>query len=158
MRVIEVVGAAFFAVAAVATETPGSGTFALFYERPESWATSYLHYNAGQGWNDIPGAQMGVSTNASYPAPSWQYVEVPGNSVTWVMTDGNGNWVSCIAPRMSCELGSKLTLVLREGVLILLLCCLYAVLAVLTVPIFPSFCRTTTAVRTTKSSTPVSTR
>jgi hypothetical protein len=100
MRLFEAVGGACVIVAAA---TPGSGTFALFYERPGAWATSYLHYNAGQGWNDIPGAQMGTSTNSSYPSPAWQYLEVPGNSVTWVMTDGNGNWVRGSTPVLKLQ-------------------------------------------------------
>jgi len=68
---------------------PGSGAFDLFYK--SAWEESYLHFNAGQGWNSIPGAKLGASDNVSYPPP-WQFIEVPGNAVTWVLTDGNGNW------------------------------------------------------------------
>lgn len=69
--------------------TPLPPTIAVYYK--SSWSTVYLHYDAGEGWNSIPGAQLEASANASFPPP-WQFIEVAGNTVTWVMTDGNGNW------------------------------------------------------------------
>jgi hypothetical protein len=74
-----------------AAAAPGPGTFDLYYSTP--WVPAYLHYNAdNRGWNSIPGTAMLPSANASYPAATWRFVEVAGNSVVFVTTDGNGHW------------------------------------------------------------------
>jgi hypothetical protein len=54
----------------------------------------YLHYSHdGQPWNSIPGTAFAASTNASFPASQgWWFVEVAGNEVTWVTTNGQGQW------------------------------------------------------------------
>ena len=40
----------------------------------------------------MTGTPFVASTNASYPAPQWKFIEVAANSVVFVTTDGNGNW------------------------------------------------------------------
>lgn len=65
--------------------------FDLYYKT--GWDTAYLHYNAGEGWNGIPGDAFSKSTNSSFPASEgWYVIEVEGNSVTFVTTNGNGQW------------------------------------------------------------------
>jgi len=79
-------------IAGVAADScTGSGCFALYYR--STWTTAYLHYNAGPGWNGIPGEEGVPSANASFPAADgWVSFSVGGNEVTWVLTNGAGQW------------------------------------------------------------------
>ncbi len=75
------------AVAAIASTVSatcsGPGCFGIYYKT--AWPAAYLHYNAGPGWNGIPGVQLESSTNVSYPASEgWLQTFVGGNAVTWV--------------------------------------------------------------------------
>ena len=45
-----------------------------------------------QGWNSIPGDIFTTSSNASYPSPTWRFIEVAANSIVFVTTNGKGQW------------------------------------------------------------------
>jgi glucoamylase len=77
---------------------PGTGVLALYYK--STLSNPLLKYNAGPGWIEpCPGTAcipFLPSTNASYPSSAgWWYVEVAGNQVAWVETDGS-NYDHCL--------------------------------------------------------------
>jgi hypothetical protein len=41
---------------------------------------------------DLSGNAMAPSTNESFPASQWQFIEVAANNVVFVTTNGNGQW------------------------------------------------------------------
>jgi len=69
------------------------GTVTLIYQNT-AWSQCYLHYDAGSGWNGVPGAAMPCGYGSEYPCSGGWYVGtvLHASSVTFVTTDGQGQW------------------------------------------------------------------
>lgn len=69
----------------------GPGYFTLLYRT--NWQRAYLHYTADcSAWIFEPGDLMYCPLNSSFDCNNWREITVGGTSVTFVLTDGAGNW------------------------------------------------------------------